>query len=163
MVSSAPASVEELRRELRPPLSSAEALVEADRCLYCVGPYAEAPCAAACPAEIDVPGFIGALAEGDREGASDCPLGWGHEPRLGNHILDTAVETLFWPLYEVVDGRYRLTYRPERPLPIEKWLEGQKRFAHLLKPEDRPFVERIQAQVTADWRELLTRCDEGGT
>jgi glutamate synthase (NADPH/NADH) small chain len=60
----------ELTRELHPPLTAEEALVEADRCLECVGPYAEAPCAAACPADIDVPGFIGALAIGDRDGAA---------------------------------------------------------------------------------------------
>jgi pyruvate ferredoxin oxidoreductase beta subunit len=103
----------------------------------------------------DGPSFLNVL--------TDCPLGWGHEPRAGTHILDTAVETSFWPLYEVVDGRYRLTYRPDRELPIEKWLEGQNRFKHLLRPENRAFVERIQAQVRADWEELLTRCDEGGT
>jgi glutamate synthase (NADPH/NADH) small chain len=62
--------VRELTRELRPPLSSAEALVEADRCLGCGGPYAPAPCATACPASIDVPGFVGALADGDRLGAA---------------------------------------------------------------------------------------------
>src|SRR5690242_5004809 len=43
---------------------------------------------------------------------TDCPVGWGHEPRASRRLLDTAVETCFWPLYEVVDGAYRLTYRP---------------------------------------------------
>jgi hypothetical protein len=51
--------------ELRPPFSSADALVEADRCLDCAGPYAPAPCTAACPADVDVPGFIRELAAGD--------------------------------------------------------------------------------------------------
>jgi pyruvate ferredoxin oxidoreductase beta subunit len=89
---------------------------------------------------------------------TDCPVGWGHEPRASRQLLDTAVETCFWPLYEVVDGVYRLTYRPERRLPIERWLCGQKRFAHLLQPERRHVVEEIQAQVAADWRALLDRC-----
>jgi pyruvate ferredoxin oxidoreductase beta subunit len=69
-----------------------------------------------------------------------------------------AVESNFWPLYEVVDGELRLTYRPERPAPVEKWLEGQKRFAHLLRPENRATVERIQAQIDAEWDELVERC-----
>ena len=59
-----------LTRELHPPLTSEEALVEADRCLGCGGSHAEAPCAAACPADVDVPGFIGALAVGDGLGAA---------------------------------------------------------------------------------------------
>jgi pyruvate ferredoxin oxidoreductase beta subunit len=89
---------------------------------------------------------------------TDCPVGWGHEPRLGTKILDAAVDTHFWPLYEVVDGEYRLTYEPERPLPVERWLEGQARFAHLLRPEQAQLVEQIQAQVDADWAELAERC-----
>ena len=87
-----------------------------------------------------------------------CPVGWGHEPRLGPRILGAAVETRFWPLYEVVDGRYRLTYEPEQPLPVEEWLAPQKRFAHLLRPENRALVEHIQRQVDEDWAALRARC-----
>ena len=91
---------------------------------------------------------------------TDCPLGWGHEPRLWADVLDTAVECRFWPLYEVVDGDYRLTYRPERPVPVENWLRLQQRFAHLLREENRAHVEEIQQQVEADWDALLERCPE---
>ena len=56
---------EELYRELRPPLSAEAAVVEADRCLECGGPYAEAPCVTACPADVDVPGFVAAIAASD--------------------------------------------------------------------------------------------------
>jgi pyruvate ferredoxin oxidoreductase beta subunit len=89
---------------------------------------------------------------------SDCPVGWGHEPRLANRILDAAVESHFWPLYEVVDGEYRLTYTPEHPVPLEQFLAPQKRFAHLLRPENREVLERVRTQVELDWEELLARC-----
>ena len=56
-------------------------------------------------AAADGPAFLNVL--------TDCPVGWGHEPRLSLHVLNAAVDSLFWPLYEVVDGRYRLTYQPE--------------------------------------------------
>ena len=98
----------------------------------------------------DGPSFINVL--------TDCPVGWGHEPRLGPRILDAAVESRFWPLYEVVEGGYRLTYEPERPVPVEDWLAGQKRFAHLLRPENRPLVEQIQQRVDEDWDALVARC-----
>jgi dihydropyrimidine dehydrogenase (NAD+) subunit PreT len=55
----------DLATELRPPLDRVAALVEADRCLECGGPHAGAPCALACPAGVDVPGFVAALADGD--------------------------------------------------------------------------------------------------
>ena len=95
---------------------------------------------------------------------TDCPLGWGHEPHLAPHVIAAAVETRFWPLYEVVAGQYRLTYAPAHPLPVERWLEGQKRFAHLLRPENARLVEAIQQSVDRDWAELRRRCgdDEKG-
>ena len=40
--------------DLHPPLSRAEALIEADRCYFCFA----APCTAACPTGIDIPVFI---------------------------------------------------------------------------------------------------------
>ena len=59
-----------LPNELRPPLSPREALVEADRCLACGEAHAEAPCRLACPAAVDVPTFISALAVGDTDSAA---------------------------------------------------------------------------------------------
>jgi pyruvate ferredoxin oxidoreductase beta subunit len=99
---------------------------------------------------VDGPAFLNVL--------TDCPVGWGHEPRLGTTILNAAVDTHFWPLYEVRDGTYGLTYEPERPLPVERWLEGQARFAHLLRPENAHLVDRIQSQVDADWAGLSELC-----
>lgn len=56
--------------ELRPPLDHGQAVLEADRCLECGGPYAEAPCTVACPAEVDVSRFVTAIADGDVEAAA---------------------------------------------------------------------------------------------
>ena len=104
-------------------------------------------------AAADGPAFLNVL--------TDCPVGWGHEPRVSLHILNAAVDSLFWPLYEVVDGRYRLTYQPDTVVPIEDWLRSQKRFAHLLRPEHAAVVEEIQRRVDADWEDLLRRCQGG--
>jgi pyruvate ferredoxin oxidoreductase beta subunit len=103
----------------------------------------------------DGPAFLNVL--------TDCPLGWGHEPRLSARVLNAALNTLFWPLYEVVDGSYQLSYTPERPEPIENWLRLQRRFAHLLADENRPLVEEIQRQVNEDWTELVARCSISAT
>jgi pyruvate ferredoxin oxidoreductase beta subunit len=95
----------------------------------------------------DGPAFLNVL--------TDCPVGWGHEPRLAPRLLDAAVESRFWPLYEVVDGAYRLTYEPRRPVDVEEFLRPQKRFAHLT-PE---LIEQIRRQIDADWDELRVRCN----
>lgn len=60
-----------LVEELRPPLAEAEALLEADRCLACGGVHAPAPCVVRCPAEVDVPGFVAAIADGEPATAAD--------------------------------------------------------------------------------------------
>jgi pyruvate ferredoxin oxidoreductase beta subunit len=90
---------------------------------------------------------------------TNCPVGWGHEPRASLEIMNAAVETCFWPLYEVTEGRYRLTYVPERVRPIEDWLRGQKRFAHLLRPEASGTLRNIQRQVGEEWAALRLRCE----
>jgi pyruvate ferredoxin oxidoreductase beta subunit len=89
---------------------------------------------------------------------TNCPVGWGHEPRESLAIMNAAVDTCFWPLYEVVDGRYRLTYMPEQIRPIEDWLRPQTRFAHLMRPESSEVVSQIQRQVDQDWSALQERC-----
>lgn len=55
---------------LTPPLAYEAALVEAGRCLECGGPHAEAPCVAACPANVDVPAFVAAVARGEPDEAA---------------------------------------------------------------------------------------------
>ncbi len=50
----------------KPPLSAAEALIEADRCLYCH----DAPCVRHCPTTIDIPKFIAQIASGNTRGAA---------------------------------------------------------------------------------------------
>jgi len=52
--------------DAKPPLTSAEARTEAERCLYCV----ESPCIAACPTAIDIPVFIRRIAEDNLRGAA---------------------------------------------------------------------------------------------
>ena len=44
-------------------------------------------------------------------------------------------------------------------MPVEDWLALQKRFAHLLRPENAAVVDEIQAQVDEDWAALVERCD----
>jgi len=101
-------------------------------------------------AEAHGPAFLNVL--------SDCPVGWGHEPREFKRLLDAAVDSHFWPLYEVVDGAYHLTYEPPQPVLVEEWLRGQKRFAHLFEPENADLLAYVQRRVDEDWDALLALC-----
>jgi dihydropyrimidine dehydrogenase (NAD+) subunit PreT len=53
-----------------PPLTAAEAVLEASRCLYCFA----APCVQACPTGIDVPSFIRRIGEANVRGAAETIL-----------------------------------------------------------------------------------------
>ena len=52
--------------EIDPALTEAEALAEANRCLFCY----DAPCITACPTHIDVPSFIKKIANGNLTGSA---------------------------------------------------------------------------------------------
>jgi glutamate synthase (NADPH/NADH) small chain len=56
--------------EASPRLTQAQAVLEAERCLYCF----DAPCATACPTHIDVPAFIKRIADGNLRGAAHAIL-----------------------------------------------------------------------------------------
>src|SRR5436190_2236917 len=58
--------IEQNFAEINPALTAAEAMHEANRCLYCY----DAPCMHACPTHIDVPAFIKKIASGNLIGSA---------------------------------------------------------------------------------------------
>jgi pyruvate ferredoxin oxidoreductase beta subunit len=69
-------------------------------------------------------------------------------------IAKEAVETNFWPLFEVENGRYRINHRPKERLPIRGWLEKQGRFKHLFKPGNEALIDTIQRWIDDEWEKL---------
>jgi pyruvate ferredoxin oxidoreductase beta subunit len=91
---------------------------------------------------------------------SDCNRGWRHPTDMTIEITRLAVDTCYWPLYEVEDGEWRFTYRPKEKLPIEEFLRPQGRFRHLFREENKHVIEELQAEVDRKWQQLLERCGE---
>ena len=87
-----------------------------------------------------------------------CPRGWRYPTEKLMEITRLAVETCVWPLYEVVDGKYILSYEPKRKLPVEEYLRPQGRFAHMFKPDSEWMLEAVQKEVDRNWEELLKLC-----
>jgi pyruvate ferredoxin oxidoreductase beta subunit len=91
---------------------------------------------------------------------SSCNRGWRHETDQALEVTRLAVETCYWPLYEVEDGEWKLTHRPKEKLPIEEFLKPQGRFRHLFSEQNKHIIEELQAEVDRKWRQLLQRCGE---
>ena len=84
-----------------------------------------------------------------------CPRGWGYPTEDLMQINKLAADTCYWPLYEVVDGKYKITYKPAKKLPVEEFLKPQKRFRHMFKPGNEWMIEEFQRIVDKRWNELL--------
>ena len=93
------------------------------------------------------PAFLNVLAP--------CPRGWGYPTDMLMQINKLAVDTCYWPLYEVIDGKYKISYKPVKKLPIEDFLKPQKRFRHMFKPGNEWMIEEFQKEVDNRWQELL--------
>ncbi len=91
---------------------------------------------------------------------SSCNRGWRHGTDETIEITQLAVDTCYWPLYEVEDGEWRLTYKPKKKRPVEEWLKRQGRFRHVFKPENRHMIDELQAEVDRRWERLLRLCGE---
>lgn len=101
------------------------------------------------------PSFINVIAP--------CPRGWRFTSNETIKLARLAVDTCIWPLYEVEEGMWRLTYKPRQIKPITDWLKLQGRFKHLFTSQNEAVLEEIQRQVDLDWQRLLRLCGEGET
>ncbi len=98
------------------------------------------------------PAFINVL--------SPCPLGWKTDPSKTVDIAKLAVETNFWPIYEIDHDKWTLNYDPgENKKPLMEWIKVQGRYKHLLKPENKWVIEKAQAEVDRRFELLKKRCE----
>ena len=89
---------------------------------------------------------------------SPCPRGWQYDASDFAKICKMAVETCVWPLYEVENGVWKLTYEPKQKLPVEEFMRLQGRFEHCFKPGNEWTFEEAQKYVDKKWEELLAKC-----
>ncbi len=87
-----------------------------------------------------------------------CPRGWRYDSPDIIDVCKSAVETCYWPLFEVVNGKWILNYKPKNKLPIEDFLKRQGRFKHLFKPGNEQLIEAFQREVDRRWEDLLEKC-----
>ena len=83
-----------------------------------------------------------------------CPRGWRYPSEKMMEVTKAAVETCVWPLYEVIEGKYTINYRPKDKRPVEEYLKMQGRLAHMFKPGNEWMIETVQKHIDAKWEDL---------
>lgn len=90
-----------------------------------------------------------------------CPRGWRYDMADIMNICQLAIDTCYWPMFEVDHGVWRLTYEPKKKLPIEDFLRPQGRFKHLFKKGNEELIVQFQEEVDRRWEELQFKCSRG--
>jgi pyruvate ferredoxin oxidoreductase beta subunit len=85
--------------------------------------------------EVNGPAFISVF--------SVCPTGWRSATDLSVRLGRLAVQTGVFPLYEVENGKYTLSYDPSPLRPIQDYFKLQGRFRHLSEGTVKQIQERV--------------------
>ena len=89
-----------------------------------------------------------------------CPLGWRFDTSETIKLAKLAVQTRYFPLYEVEGGKHKLSLKVPKPVPVEEFLKPQGRFRHLFAPEFAKDLEELMRQVESNWNRIAQLCGE---
>jgi len=95
---------------------------------------------------VDGPTFLHVMAP--------CTRGWRYDASKTVRMSRLAVETRFFPLYEVERGIYRITVPVPSPKPLEEYLKSQGRYSHLFLPQHSSQLEALKSDVDGDYRRI---------
>lgn len=93
-----------------------------------------------------------------------CNRGWRSANDDAVMLSRLAVETCYWPLYEIENGDIKITVKPKEKKPLIEFLKPQGRFKHLFAPENEWLLKKAQEDVDRNWTRLLREesCVSGG-
>jgi pyruvate ferredoxin oxidoreductase alpha subunit len=88
---------------------------------------------------------------------SFCPLNWRTADDAAQPVLQAALDSCFFPLYEIEHGHTAITYDPDaagRRRPVADWLGLMGKTRHLLDSANAGVIEGIQAETDRRWARL---------
>ena len=98
---------------------------------------------------VEGPALIHALAP--------CPLGWRFKTEQTIQLGRMAVQTRYFPLYEVEKGRYKMSVNPHQE-SLDNFLRMQGRFKHLFEPQNAGELNLLKSQIEQRWLALQDLC-----
>src|SRR5208283_3701128 len=84
---------------------------------------------------------------------SPCPLGWRYKTEQTIQMGRLAVQTRYFPLYEVEKGKYKMNVNPHQE-SLDNFLRMQGRFNHLFRPENVAELNLLKTQIEQRWLAL---------
>ena len=90
-----------------------------------------------------------------------CVPGWRYPPSETVRLARLAVETRYFPVYEVEYGKVKINVKVKEPKPLEEFLKQQGRFSHLFRPENAHILDALKKAVEENW-ERLVKLEESG-
>lgn len=93
---------------------------------------------------------------------SACPLNWNDAPASERSVIEAAVNSCYFPLYEVEQGKTSITYDPEaygKKIPVLDWLSMMGRTKHLQQSKYQDIVQELQAEVDRRFRCLRAKSE----
>lgn len=94
---------------------------------------------------------------------SACPLNWNDKPATERRVIEAAVNSCYFPLYEVEKGVTTLSFDPEKTgkkIPVTDWLSMMGRTKHLMKEEYKDVVERLQQETDRRFEALRKQAEK---
>ena len=85
---------------------------------------------------------------------SSCNRGWRSKTDDAITMCRLAVDTCYWPLYEIENGVTKITFKPKEKKTVEEFLKPQGRFKHLFKPDNEWMLKKIQEDIDREWERL---------
>jgi pyruvate ferredoxin oxidoreductase alpha subunit len=86
-----------------------------------------------------------------------CPLNWRTPDDTAQPVLQAAVDSCFFPLYEVEKGKTVITYDPDalgKRRPVGDWLKQMGKTRHLVSPKNARFLKAIEDEAERRWQRL---------
>ena len=92
---------------------------------------------------------------------SPCNRGWRSQTNDSITLSRLAVNSCYWPLYEIEDGITKITYTPKDKVPVADFMKPQGRFKHLFSPSNEWLLKKVQEEVDKEWTKLKKQAECG--
>ena len=93
---------------------------------------------------------------------SACPLNWSDKPSTERQVISAAVNSCYFPLYEVERGCTNITYNPEKSnkkIHVTEWLKMMGRTKHLCSEKYEDITDNKQQEIDRRWKRLKIKAE----